>query len=86
VRIDGHLMILGFNKSVFYPNLYYKTVNGESLILFLYVADLFLTNTESLIVECKYTLAYEFEMKDLGMMNYFLGLEVWQRTDEIFLS
>jgi hypothetical protein len=25
-------------------------------------------------------------MKDLGMMYYFLGLEVWQRTDEIFLS
>jgi hypothetical protein len=25
-------------------------------------------------------------MKDLGMMHYFLGLEVWQSTDDIFLS
>jgi hypothetical protein len=25
-------------------------------------------------------------MKDLGMMHYFSGLEVWQRTGEIFLS
>jgi hypothetical protein len=25
-------------------------------------------------------------MKDLGMMHYFLGLKVWQRTDDIFLS
>jgi hypothetical protein len=25
-------------------------------------------------------------MKDLGMIHYFLGLEVWQRTDEIFPS
>jgi hypothetical protein len=25
-------------------------------------------------------------MKDIGLMHYFLGLEVWLRTDEIFLS
>jgi hypothetical protein len=24
-------------------------------------------------------------MKDLDLMHYFLGLEVWQRSDEIFL-
>ena len=52
-------------------------VNGESLILILYVDDLFITGAESLIAWCKYELAFEFEMKDLGMMHYFLGLEVW---------
>jgi hypothetical protein len=31
-------------------------------------------------------LASKFEMKEIGMMHYFLGLEVWKRTDEIFLS
>jgi hypothetical protein len=25
-------------------------------------------------------------MKDLGLMHYFLGLEVWQRQGEIFLA
>jgi hypothetical protein len=25
-------------------------------------------------------------MKDLGLMHYFLGLEVWQRQGEIFLT
>jgi hypothetical protein len=34
-RIDGNLMSLGFKKSVVDPNLYYVTVNGESLILVL---------------------------------------------------
>jgi hypothetical protein len=77
---------LGFNKIVFDPSLYYNIVNGESLILVLYIDDLFLTDAESLILKCKYALATKFEMKDLGMMHYFLGLEVWQRTDEIFLS
>jgi hypothetical protein len=28
----------------------------------------------------------EFEMKDLCLMHYFLGLEVWQRQGEIFLA
>ena len=31
-------------------------------------------------------LTAEFEMKDLGTMHYFLGLEVWQKPREIMLS
>jgi hypothetical protein len=50
------------------------------------VDDLFLTGSESLITECKRALTTKFEMKDLGLMHYFLGLEVWQKTDEIFPS
>jgi hypothetical protein len=50
-RIDGHPMSFGFKKNVFDPNLYYKTVNVESLVLVPYVDDLFLTGIESLIVE-----------------------------------
>ena len=38
------------------------------------------------IVECKKKLVEEFEMKDLGLMCYFLGLEVWKRTKGIFLN
>ena len=79
-------MIFGLQQSVFDPILYYNIVNGESLILVLYVDDLFITDTESLIIECKYVLASEFKIKDLGMIHYFLGLVVWQRTDEIFPS
>ena len=43
----------------------------------LYVDDLFLTGADPLIHQCKSELAAEFEMKDLGLMHYFLGLEVW---------
>jgi hypothetical protein len=50
------------------------------------VDDLFLTYSKRLIVECKQALTAKFEMKGLGLMHYFLGLEVWQRIDEIFLS
>ena len=38
------------------------------------------------IVDTKRNLAAMFEMKDLGMMHYFLGMEVWQNVDGIFLG
>jgi hypothetical protein len=44
--------------------------------------DLFLTGDGKLADGCKRELASEFEIKDLDLM----GLEVWQRPDEIFLS
>ena len=46
--------------------------------------DLFLIGDEKQIVECKKKLAEEFEMKDLGLMHYFLGLEVWKSREGIF--
>jgi len=50
------------------------------------VVDLFLTGIKTQINGCKENLAKEFEMKDLRLMHYFLGLEVWQREGEIFLG
>ena len=52
----------------------------------LYLDDLFLTDVDPLIHQCKSELASEFEMKDLGLMHYFLGLEIWEKPGEIFLS
>ena len=46
--------------------------DSEPLILVLYVDDLFLTGNEKLITWCKKQLASKFEMKDLGLMHYFL--------------
>jgi hypothetical protein len=85
-RIGGYLMVLGFTKSKEDHNLYFNVVYGGPIILLLYVDDLFLTSVENLIDECKKTLASEFEMKDLGIMHHFLGLELWQRPDKIFLN
>jgi hypothetical protein len=77
---------LGFTKSKADSNLYFKVMNDESMILLLYVDDLFLTREEKLITECKKKLAAEFEMKHLGLTHYFLGLEVWQSPERIFFN
>jgi len=54
-------------------------MKGEDiLILVLYVDDLFLTRAKTLIVDCKQDIAKEFEMKDLGLIHYFLELEIWK--------
>ena len=83
-RIDSNMMKLGFTQSNADPNLYFKVVQGKPLILVLYVDDLFLTGADPLFHQCKRELVAEFEMKDLGLMHYFLGLEVWQRPGGIF--
>ncbi|CAL2259665.1 unnamed protein product [Prunus armeniaca] len=60
---------------------------GIILILSLYVDDLIFTgNDESMFVEFKRSMMLEFDMTDLGKIRYFLGIEVMQRTDGIFIS
>ena len=79
-------MSMVFSKSKVDPNLFYKVVEDVHVILLLYVDDLFLIGNEKQIMESKNELAEEFEMKDLGLMHYFLGLEVWQSSEGIFLN
>ena len=57
----------------------YKKVNEhrQILIVFLYVDDMIFTSDLE-IDEFKATMMKEFEMRDLGCMKYFLGIEVEQ--------
>jgi hypothetical protein len=55
-----------------------SVVEGKILIIFLCVDDFILTGDEQLIHSCKEDLAKEFQMKDLCLLHYFLGLEIWQ--------
>ena len=73
-RIDSFLSSMGFTKSKADPNIYMRIMDDEIVILLLYVDDLFLTGNEKQIMKNKKRLAEEFEMKDLGLMHYFLGL------------
>ena len=85
-RIDSFLTRMGFTKSKANPNIYMKIMDDEPVILLLCVDDLFLTRNEKQIKDCKKKVAEEFEMKDLGLMHYFLGLEVLKIQEGIFLN
>ncbi|TXG52111.1 hypothetical protein EZV62_021280 [Acer yangbiense] len=59
---------------------------GDILIVCLYVDDLIITgNNPDMIAEFKKAMIGHFEMTDLGLMSYFLGIEVSQTDNGIFL-
>ena len=73
-RIDSFLTSLDFTKSKVDPNLYFKVIEDEPIILLLYMDDLFLTGNEKHITYCKKKLLEEL---DIGLVPYLLGLKVW---------
>ena len=74
-KIDCFLSSLDFTKSKADSNLYYKVEDGNPVMLLRYVHDLFVIGMDGLIADMKRNLAADFEMKDLVMMHYFLGME-----------
>ena len=86
-RIDSFLHATGFKKCASDHGLYVKTNDyGDLLILCLYVDDVIFTGSNlKMIGDFKHIMMKEFEMTDLGLMSYFLGIEVIQGDDGIFI-
>ena len=63
-----------------------KVIDDAPIILLLYVDDLFLIGNGKQITKSKKKLVEEFKMKDLGLMHYFLRMEVWQSPEGIFMN
>lgn len=87
-KIDNYFINNGFHRSPSEPSLYVKKGGtNEFLIVCLYVDDLIYTGTKPLMLEeFKKAMMKEYEMTDLGLMKYFLGIQVQQKTGEISIS
>eukprot|EP00253_Pinus_taeda_P028962 PITA_28962 len=86
-RIDSYLLENGFQKCEGEPILYIKEKDGKILIVVLYVDDvIFIGNDDCLIENFKIVMKEEFEMTDMGFLKYFLGIEVEQNGNGIFIS
>ena len=68
--------------------MFYKySREGKIVVLIVYVNDIILTSDNSLELEkLKKALTYEFEIKDLGPLKYFLGMEFARSKKGIFIS
>lgn len=74
-RLNQILCELQFKKCSKEPSVYHKTVNGELLVVAVYVDDLFVTGTSvEIIKEFKKNMATKFDMSDLGKLTYYLGI------------
>ncbi|KAG6503119.1 hypothetical protein ZIOFF_035409 [Zingiber officinale] len=70
----------GFTRSYADYSLYVKRSENQVLLVSVYVDDLIITaNNPSLITSFKDSVIKEFQMTDLGLMTYFLGMEVHQK-------
>ncbi|KAJ4764255.1 polyprotein [Rhynchospora pubera] len=86
-NIDGYFTEKGFKRSPSEPTLYVKHGATGMLIVSLYVDDLIFTgNDEKMMHEFKNDMMKKYEMNDLGMLHYFLGIEIDQRDDGVFIS
>jgi hypothetical protein len=85
-HIDSYLTQNGFQRSESEPTLYIKEKHQGNMLSFcLYMDDLIFTGNFG-IEEFNSVLKDAFEMTDLGIMRYFLGIEVHQYKTGIFIS
>ncbi|KAI9178342.1 hypothetical protein LWI28_025344 [Acer negundo] len=86
-RLSYSMKEYGFKQALTDHTLFYKRDGDDITLLIVYVDEMIVTGINiSEIEKLQCRLAKEFEMKDLGALKYFLGIEVSRSKQEIFLS
>ena len=77
----------GYKQSQTDHTLFIKHSRGKVSALIVYVDDIVMIgNDQEELKRLKHHLAEEFEIKDLGPLRYFLGIEVARSVKGIFIS
>ncbi|GJX42263.1 retrovirus-related pol polyprotein from transposon TNT 1-94 [Tanacetum coccineum] len=86
-QIDGYFKEKGFDQSKSEPTLYVENLGtNDILIVALYVDDLVLTgNNKKIIEDLKNEMMQKYEMSDLGLLNHFLEMEIYQDEGGVFI-
>ena len=87
-RFEKIVTSYGFLQSQADHTIFYKhSKDGKVAILIVYVDDIILTgNNETELAVLKQKLAKEFQIKDLGILKYFLGMEFASSKEGIFVN
>ena len=86
-NITLRLQRMGFASSKSDSSLFFRTRQNGPISILLYVDDLVITGANlGEIRRVKSQLAASFDMKDLGDLHYFLGIEVIRTPESILIS
>ncbi|KAI5355626.1 hypothetical protein L3X38_008521 [Prunus dulcis] len=87
-KFTGYLPTLGFKSSHSDPSLFVQHTGNDIIILLLYVDDIIITGSSDQLIQRVVTdLSEVFEMKDMGQLTYFLGLQIsYNSSGDIFVS
>ncbi|XP_022872894.1 uncharacterized protein LOC111391851 [Olea europaea var. sylvestris] len=86
-RVSTFLLAIGFVCSQADSSLFVLSKGADLIYLLLYVDDIVVTGNNTTVLDdfiCRLT--SEFSTKDLGSLNYFLGLEAHLTSAGLFLS
>ncbi|PWA75384.1 ribonuclease H-like domain, Reverse transcriptase, RNA-dependent DNA polymerase [Artemisia annua] len=87
VKLDKTLKSLDFKKCNLEQAVYTKRSKNSTLIVGVYVDDLIITGTPKKEIDLfKSQMENKFEMSDLGLLAYYLGIEVTQIGGEITIK
>ncbi|KAM1712704.1 hypothetical protein ACFX12_023548 [Malus domestica] len=86
-KFTSYLLAMGFTASVSDTSLFMKSDSVDIIILLLYVDDIILTGSSSVKVQnVVQELSTVFDLKDLGRLTYFLGLQIQYKSNgDIFV-
>jgi hypothetical protein len=86
-RLDKYLQQAGFRKGSADNNLYIKVSQGNILLIEVYVDDIiFGSDDDKLSQKFAKDMQSEFKMSLLGELSFFLGLQIRQSNQGIFIS
>ena len=86
-RIAEYLVTIGFRRAHADHSLYVHESDAGIVVITIYVDDLIIVGDRDVEIEkVKGLLMQYFEMKDLGELHYFLGIEVIRTSEGIWLS
>ncbi|GJV88377.1 putative ribonuclease H-like domain-containing protein [Tanacetum coccineum] len=85
--LSTYLLDNGFQRRKINKTLFIRRVKSDILLVQVYVDDIIFGSTKkSLCIEFKKMMHKKFQMSSIGKLTFFLGLQVKQKEDGIFIS